>query len=101
MKITKALFLTLFLSSILLVGCNATEEVTDMDAEPAMDAGTIAPEMTEEERVAEMIKAIEAEEARMAAEGTEEAEEVMEEASEEAPSEDDMNPTEDEVDDTM
>lgn len=61
MKITKILIATFLLSSLLLVGCNKTTEPADTAEVERAEFG----ELTEAEKMQEMIKLIEAEEAKM------------------------------------
>ena len=77
MKITKALFLSLLLSSILLVGCNKAEEVADIVVEPVVNAEPVLVEITEAEMI-KLIEAEEAEEAEVAVEGNEGVEDAEE-----------------------
>ncbi len=53
----KTLIITTLICSLFLVGCNKTDETVDVQPEPA--------EFSEEQRIEQMIKLIEAEEARM------------------------------------
>ena len=62
MKKTASLLFVLTLSFSFLTACNKTQE-------PAPDSLPPVAEMTEDQRIAEMIKLIEAEEARMKAAG--------------------------------
>lgn len=65
MKNIKILLAVLLLSSLLLVGCNKTDEAVDAQPEPTEAGAPDFSDMTEEERIQEMIKLIEAEEAKM------------------------------------
>ena len=60
MKITKTLIITTLICSLFLVGCNKTDEAVDVQPESAVGTQDIA----EDEKIAEMIRLIEAEEAR-------------------------------------
>ena len=72
MKITKILIATFLLGSLFLAGCNKTDEAVTEPSDTAEAERAEFEEMTEEEKMQEMIKLIEAEEAKMEAdEGTE------------------------------
>jgi len=62
MKISKVLIATFVLSLLFLVGCNKSDEAVKAEPEPGNGAVDFS-NMTEDERVQQMIKMIEAKEA--------------------------------------
>ncbi len=66
MKITKTLIVTTLICSFFLVGCNKTEELVDVQPMPngrQAESAVGTQDITEDEKIAEMIRLIEEKEA--------------------------------------